>query len=211
MNKRGIYDIEIDLDELLNTEDGLYNYYYAQELKQRRLFLQDDVDQWTVSPIVRHIHQYNIEDRDKPVEEREPIRIYIACRGGDVDPGFELVDAIRASKTPVYTINIGYAYSMGFLIMLAGHQRFSMPSSKFLLHDGQNLVWNSAGKVRDQLEFNKRLENKIKEYVIGRTTIPAEEYDAKFRMEWYMFADEAQEKGVIDKIIGVDVDLDAVI
>lgn len=205
------YDFDIDISDLLTSEDGLYNYFHFQELKQRRLFLQDNVDQWSISPIVKHIMLFNIEDKGKPVEERTPILLYVSTNGGYIDDGFELIDAIRSSKTPVYTINVGYAYSMGFLIMLAGHKRFSMPSAKFLLHDGSNFAWGTSAKIRDQIEFQNRIEARIREFVIDRTTITPEEFDAKYRVEWYMFADEAKERGVIDQVVGVDVDMDTII
>lgn len=205
------FDIELDLDSLLKTEDGLYNYFYYQELKQRRLFLQDGVDQWTISPIVKHIMRYNIEDAGVPVEERVPITIFIASNGGCVDDGFELIDVIMTSQTPIHTVNIGYAYSMGFLIMLAGHKRLSMPNAKFLLHDGSNFAWNSNAKIKDQMEFQERAEARVKDYITSRTSIGSDEYDSKYRVEWYMFADEAKEKGVIDGIIGEDVNIYGII
>lgn len=211
MDSKKNYDFDIDLSEILTRDGGVDDYFYLQELKQRRLFLQDNVDQWSVSPIVKHIMFYNIEDKDKPVEERTPIMLYISSYGGSIDDGFELIDAIQASKTPVYTINVGYAYSMGFLIMLAGHKRLSMPSAKFLLHDGSNFAWGTTAKIRDQIEFQNRIESRIRKYVIDHTSITPDEFDAKYRVEWYMFADEAKENGVIDQIIGTDVDMDTII
>ena len=211
MDNPSMYDIEIGLDDLLVTEDGLYNYFYSKELKQRRLFLQDDVTQWNISPLVKHIMFYNIEDKDIPVEDRKPILLYISSNGGSVDDGFELIDVIKASKTPVYTINVAYAYSMGFLIMLAGHKRLALPNAKFLLHDGSNFTFGSTAKIRDQMEFQKRLEAKVREYVIANTKISAMDYDAKYRVEWYMFAEEAKKNGVIDLIVGPDVDISAII
>lgn len=202
---------ELDLGDLLSSEDGLYNYYYYQDLKQRRLFLQDNVDQWTIAPVVKHIMRFNIEDKGKPVEERTPIILYVSSNGGSVDDGFELIDMILTSKTPVYTVNVGYAYSMGFLILLAGHKRFSMPNAKFLLHDGSNFAWGSSAKIRDQMAFQERIDARVKEYVIDRTSITNKEYDKKYRVEWYMFADEAREKGVIDAVIGLDSDIDSVL
>lgn len=210
MRKKDI-DLDLDISDLIGSEDGIYNYFYYQELQQRRLFLQDNVDQWSISPIVKHIMRFNIEDRDKPVEERTPIMLYISSNGGYVDDGFELIDVIRASKTPVYTINVGYAYSMGFLIMLAGHKRMSLSNAKFLLHDGSNFAVGSTAKIRDQMEFQKKVEARTRDYVIERTSITPEEYDARYRIEWFMFADEAKEKGVIDAIIGLDEDLDSII
>ena len=116
-------------------------------------------------------------------------------------------DVIRMSRTPVHVINLGYCYSMGFLIFLAGHRRFASENAKFLMHDGSSYVYNSTGKAKDQMLFNDRVEEKIKNYVLKYTNITEDEYDDKQRQEWYMFADEAKEKGIVDSIIGVDCDI----
>lgn len=205
----GDYEIEIDIEKLIgdSTSD---EWFYLRDLGRRRLFLTDIVDECNVSTLVRHIIQYNKEDKDTPVEERKPIHLFISSRGGDVDAGFELVDVIRTSKTPVYTINLGYWYSMGFLIGIAGHKRYATPNAKLLMHDGAIFTYDSGTKAHDRMEFQKRVEARIRDYVIERSRITGEEYDAKLRVEWYMFADEAKEKGLIDAIIGVDCALDEV-
>lgn len=122
-----------------------------------------------------------------------------------------MIDAIRCSKTPVYTINLGYQYSMGFLIGLAGHRRYAMEHSKFLLHDGSNFIYNSGAKAQDQMEFNRKVEDRVKQYILSRSKLASEEYDSKLRVEWYMFSDEAKEKGFVDYIIGKDCDIDEII
>lgn len=70
---------------------------YIRYLKQRKLFLTAKVDQFSIGDITKHIMQYNAEDKGIPVEQRQPILLYVASNGGDVDAGFELIDAILAS------------------------------------------------------------------------------------------------------------------
>lgn len=208
---KGYYDIEIDCEGAL-TQSGLIDQvFYLQDLKQRKLFLDDEVTQYTVQEIVRHILQINREDYGKPEAERQPILLYVTSNGGDVDSGFKLIDAIQCSKTPVYTVNLGFQYSMGFLIGLAGHRRYATRNAKFLMHDGSNFIYNSGAKAQDQMEFNKKVEERVKQYILSRTSISSEQYDSKLRVEWYMFADEAKENGITDFIIGQDCDLDAVV
>ena len=206
---KGYFDIELDIDKLINED--LSSIFYLKDLKQRKLFLESDVEQVTVSDIVKNILQYNKEDEGIPADERMPIRLYIASNGGEVDAGFELIDAITTSVTPVYTINLGFEYSMGFLIGLAGHQRYAMPNSKFLMHDGSNFVYNSGSKAQDQMAFNAKVEERIKRYILSRSKLTEEEYDSKVRVEYYLFADEAKEKGFTDYIIGADCPVDRVI
>lgn len=206
-NNRGYYDF----DDIL-VEHGLIDeMFYLRDLNQRKLFLNADIDQFTVADAAKHIMQFNKEDKGIEVEKRTPIILYVTSNGGAVDAGFELIDIIQSSKTPVYTVNLGYQYSMGFLIGLAGHKRFAMRNSKFLMHDGSNFVYGSGTKVQDQMEFQRRVEARVKDYILSRSKLTSEEYDNKLRVEWYLFADEAKEKGFTDYIIGVDCEIDDMI
>ena len=207
----GYYDIEIDIENTLIEGDLVGELFYLKDLKQRKLFLSEDVSQLSVADIVKNILQYNREDYEIDIAKRKPILLYIASNGGEVDSGFELIDVILNSKTPVYTINMGYQYSMGFLIGLAGHRRYAMGHSKFLLHDGSNFIFNSGSKAQDQMEFNCKIEERVKQYILSHSKLTAEEYDKKLRVEWYMFSDEAKEKGFVDYIIGQDCDIDEII
>lgn len=209
--KTNYFDVDLDIEKLIGSD--LNSIFYLKDLKQRKLFLESDIEQCTVSDIVKNILQYNREDENEgvTVEERRPILLYVASNGGDVDAGFELIDAIRVSKTPVYTINLGYQYSMGFLIGIAGHKRFAMPNAKFLMHDGSSFVYDSSSKVKDRIKFEEQVEARTKAFILSRTKITDEVYDSKLRTEWYMLADEAKENGVTDYIIGEDCEIGEVI
>lgn len=209
-NTKGYFDILIVEDDLMKNA-CITEAFYLKDLQQRKMFLNTDIDQDSIHEIAKCIMQFNCEDKNIPVEERKPILLYIASNGGEVDSGFELIDIILSSKTPVYTINMGYQYSMGFLIGLAGHKRYALKSAKFLLHDGSNFAYGSTTKVHDQVMFNMKVEERIKAYILERSSLSEEEYDSKLRVEWYMFADEAKQKGFTDYIIGEDCDLDEVI
>lgn len=200
------YDVELE-SQVLSIEEQ----FYLRDLKQRKLFLNCEVCQASVSDLVRHIFQINAEDKDLPIGKRRPIILYISSPGGDVDAGFGLIDAIQASQTPVYTVNTGFCYSMAFLICLAGDKRFSSKNARFLMHDGSMMSFNSTSKLKDQMEFQNKADERIKEYVVYNSNVTDEEYDEKYRMEWYMFADEAKERGFIDCIIGEDCPLDEVV
>ena len=207
MDKRNsdtYYDIEIEFEEALLKSGFVEDVFYLRDLKQRKLFISTNICQETVDDAIRHIMQINREDMGVAREDRKPIILYVTSNGGDVDAGFALIDVILSSETPVYVINQGYQYSMGFLIGLAGHKRFAMPHAKFLMHDGSQFIYNSGAKAQDQMEFNKRMEERIKQYVLSRTEITSEMYDSQMRKEWYMFADEAKRLGVTDYIIGED-------
>lgn len=80
---------------------------------------------------------------------------------------------------------------MGFLLGLSGHKRYATRHSKFLWHDGTSGALNSSAKVRDEIEFQSRNEDRVRQYILEHTKIDPELYDSKLRVEWYMFADEA--------------------
>lgn len=208
--REDVLGIEISLDEI---KEGmtLDDYFYLDDLKNRKIFINDEINPYSVSDAVSNIIRFNKEDKGLPIEERKPILLTITSNGGDMNSGFELIDVILSSKTPVYTINIGWQYSMGFLIGIAGAKRYCMRNSTFLMHDGSSAVWNSGAKAQDQMEFNKKHDDRVKSYVISRSKLTEEEYNAKLRVEWYMFPEEAKEKGFTDYIIGVDCDMDEII
>lgn len=209
--RKGYYDIDIAIEKTLLDSGMVDELFYLQDLKQRKLFLNSDIDQYTVADIVKHIMQINKEDKGIEPEKRKPILLYVTSNGGEIDSGFELIDVIMNSKTPVYTINLGYQYSMGFLIGLAGHKRYATRNAKYLMHDGSNFVYNSGAKAQDQMEFHKQIEARIKEYVLSRSNVSEEEYDSKLRVEWYLFSDDAKDKGFVDYILGEDCDINDIV
>lgn len=211
-NTRGYFDIDADFEELLDVgRSSLEEVMVIKDMQQRKIWLHAGIDIESVSRAIHNIYQYNREDTDLPVESRKPILLYVASNGGEVDAGFALIDAIQTSKTPVYTINTGYWYSMGFLIGLAGQKRFAMPNATFLMHDGSNFIWTSGSKAQDQADFNRRVEARVKQYILDHSNLTSKEYDKKQRVEWYLFADEAKEKGFIDHIVGVDCDINTIV
>ena len=186
---------------------GEYERYLDQ--LDRRLYLtvpiEDgafDFDMTVATEIVDNIIAYNREDRDLPKEERKPIRLYINSPGGDVTDGFAIVNAIKISKTPIYTVNIGQWSSMAFLIGITGHRRFSLPNMTFLMHDGSTFTFGSSNKAQDKMKFEQRYENEVvKSHIMAYSKMTSSEYDALSRVEYYMLPEDAIKHGFIDEIV----------
>lgn len=186
--------------------------YEMEDLEERRLYINSGIDETIIDSMVYHILRYNREDKGLKPEERKPIHLYINSPGGSVCDGYGLIDVIQSSITPVYTINQALCASMGFLIFLAGHKRYSMLRSEFLMHDGSTAGWDSTAKMKDRMDFEtKQLEQMTKEYIISRTAIDNDLYDAKYRVEWYMLPNEAKQHGIVDYIVGVDCTIDEIL
>lgn len=204
-------DITIDITDALAAAKkgmGIEDYFYLREYQDRKHFITDVIDAVTTEDLCKAIMQYNKEDVGIDPDKRKPIMIYLDTPGGDVSAGLRVIDIIQASKTPVYIVNLGICYSMGFMIYIAGHKRFASRNATFLMHDGSVSASGSASKTRDLMEFNNRVDERLRDMVLALTSISAELYDNKSRTEWYMFAEEAKELGVVDSILCVDCDMD---
>lgn len=201
---------EIDLSSLVEKND-LDTMFYLKDLRERKLFLMSDISRLSVADISKHIMQFNADDKDIDPKDREPIKLYIASEGGSVSAGYQLMDIICNSKTPVYTINISECLSMAFSIFAAGHKRFSLPSSIFLLHDGAGMIQGSSTKMGDIFNFYSETNKRYKDFIVSHTKISEEQYDKNESKEWYMYPQVAKELGVVDYIIGEDCELDDII
>lgn len=200
-----------------NAINGQYSYCYEdrfnfEDLEGRRIYLNCEIDENVMDSAVYHILRFNRLDKGVPVEERKPIILYINSPGGNVIDGYGLIDVIRESKTPVYTVNLAFAASMGFLIFIAGHKRYSLPRAEFLLHDGSTGDIGSMLKVKDRIEFEAiQVAEMTKQYVLDRTNIDEATYNEKLRVEWYFLPDEGKKIGAVDYIVGKDCSIDEIV
>ena len=186
--------------------------FEVNDLKERRLFINDEIDSGIIDSIVYHILRYNKEDKGLAIKDRKPIYLFLNSNGGSVVDGYGVIDVMTTSKTPIYTINQASCFSMGFLIFLAGQKRYAMPRSEFLMHDGSTFSWDSMAKAKDRMEFEAvQLEQVTKQYILSRTKIDEKLYDEKYRVEWYMLPEEAKRMGVCTDIIGIDCDIDDIV
>lgn len=203
----------IEENNIQTTYSLCYEDKFSNEdIEYRHLFLNCGVDNDIIESIVYHILRYNMLDRDIPIEQRKPIYLYINSPGGDLVSCFSLIDAIIASKTPVFTVNIGECSSAGFLIFIAGAKRYTMPHSQFLLHDGETGAIDSMSKVKDKLEFDlNQLIPMMKQFVLDRTKIEKKHYERNFRAEWYFLADDAIKFGIADYIVGRDCGIEDIL
>lgn len=100
-NKRnGYYDFDMDFEAIMIEAGMVDEMFRLQDLKNRKLFLNEHISQDTIHEVVKHILQYNSDDKGVDPADRKPILLYVVSKGGDVDAGFELIDVVQNSKTP---------------------------------------------------------------------------------------------------------------
>lgn len=181
-----------------------YEDVFNELNKDRVILLNDDINADIIEKAIIQIIKWNKEDQDIEINKRKPIRIYISSCGGEVFVGMTLIDTIRNSKTKIKGFVLDCAYSMAGIIFAVCHERYMLESSSLLIHDGNMIIAGTANKAKDMQKFYNKVDEKIKNFIIEHSKITIEEYDANADRELYMFADECKEKGLCDKIIGID-------
>ena len=167
---------------------------------ERKLYLKELVDEKSVMPLIEAIHRINDDDAEKEKEyngwEREPIQLYIYTYGGVCYAGFALIDAIRASKTPVHTIVLGTAMSMGIFIFNAGHKRLIGEHATLMYHDvsistGMNGEMTEGLKIEldEALRLQKMGSDFLMEYSLVKESMLKDYINRK--ADWYISAEEA--------------------
>lgn len=204
-------------EEALRIGCTIEEYQIFKSAENRKLYLTRPIysveneelanDQLSaIAQVVQCIIEINEQDKGLDAKDRRPIRLFVNSPGGDISEGFPLVAAIELSKTPVHTINIGEWSSMAFWIGIAGHKRFALPYTKFLLHEGSTFAGGTSGAVQDVMDFEKRYKDEIiKKHVLSHSSMTEQEYTALLRCEYYMLPEDALRHGFIDEIIA-DID-----
>ncbi len=135
------------------------------------------------------------------VSKRPPIKLYINSAGGDFNAMLTIMDAIKISKTPIHTVNIGTAYNEAFYVFIAGHQRFTYANSSFrYIRDVRGLLGEDVGAV-NEVKFYERQLAAIKDIITSRTKITEIEYNKHLSNVWYLDAMDAQRLKVCHEII----------
>ena len=200
---------ELDLEDLMgimqdNVKEDIKVFEDLVNLDgalKREIYLYD-ISSGTGSSIDGYIRFWNNYDNyhNIPIEEREPIKIYIDSCGGCLTDTFTIIDAMKLSKTPVWTINMGCAYSGGFFVFISSDKRIAYPHSSFLFHEGSTGTSGTSSQFENYTAFYKRQLEQLKNVVLDNTSITEEEYqEIKKDDIWYDVKDGVS-KGFIDEI-----------
>lgn len=189
---------------LLEEQSGLdpVMYQYFNHYKNHRtIVFNRAVDDSIVETVILPLQEFENDDINNPV------KLIISTPGGSVSDALILCNIIDNYKKPLEIYVYGYACSMGTIILCSGNKnpnvkKYCYPFSFGLFHAGYSAVEGESLSVEDRMEFNKKTDNMIRDYVVDNTNITAEEYKRNERRQWYLDAKEMKEKGLIDIIIG---------
>ena len=186
-------------EKIVDSFDSIMENFQAFD---RQVYI-GEITEETGDAIDSAIRFWNKVDNESntPIEERAPIKIYIDSPGGSLLGTFTCIDAIKMSKTPVYTIATGTAYSGGFFIFIVGHKRFAYSLSSFLFHEGSAGNSGTAGQFANFAAFYKTQLKQLKEIVLNHTKIDEEKYKEIQKDDFWLTAPEALKLGICDEIL----------
>lgn len=178
--------------------------FYRDE--QERIFWVDSSIDASLLDLVKMIIRCNREDKGKTVEDRMPIKVFIDSPGGDVCALWTTMNAIKMSKTPVYTINYCTAFSAAADLLAAGHKRYALPGTSVMVHSGSCMYGGTVEQAENMKKHFDKLSKKITDEFLANTKVDVKKFKKKASFDWYFDEDEALENGIIDEII-TDLDL----
>ena len=189
-------------------KDGERSYdVYSRMLKDRIIFLTGEVEENMANHIVAQL--LLLESQSKSA----PITIYVNSPGGTVTHGLAIYDTMQYISSPINTVVIGQAASMGSLLAQAGDKRFITENSRHMIHRVSSGTQGTSGSVwvqelefedaKRRLEESKKINEKLTQIYVDHNTAGKtyEELLETMKFDTYMSAQEALEFGLVDEIV----------
>ncbi len=170
---------------------------YSRLLKDRIIFLGEEVNETTASLTVAQLLFLESEDPSKD------IHLYINSPGGMVTAGFAIYDTMRYIKCDVSTICVGLAASMGAFLLAGGTKgkRLALPNAEIMIHQPSGGAQGQATEIEIAAENILKTKKRLNEILAENTGKPVEQVAIDTDRDHYMSAQEALEYGLIDRII----------
>ena len=180
------------------SRDGERSYdLFSRMMKDRIIFLTGPVyDQ--VSAVI--CAQLLFLESENPSKD---IAFYINSPGGVVSAGLAIYDTMQYIRSPVSTVCMGMAASMGSLLLTAGEKgkRFALPNSRIMVHQPSGGAQGQATDIEIQAREILKLRQRLNEIYVHHTGQPLEAIQSKLERDTYMSAEEARDFGLIDQVV----------
>lgn len=169
---------------------------YSRLLKDRIIFLSDEVNDVTASLVVAQMLFLEAEDPDKD------IYLYINSPGGSITSGMAIYDTMQYIKPDVSTICIGLAASMGAFLLSAGApgKRFALPNAEIMIHQPSGGARGQASDIKIQAERILKMRESLNKILSERTGQPIEVIERDTERDTFMSSYQAVDYGLIDKV-----------
>ena len=181
-----------------STSRGERSYdIYSRLLKERIIFLSEEVNDVTASLVVAQLLFLESEDPNKD------IHFYINSPGGSVTAGMAIYDSMNYIKCDVSTMCIGMAASMGAFLLAGGTKgkRLALPNAEVMIHQPSGGAQGQATEIQIVAEKILQTKKKLNEILAANTGQPLEVIERDTERDHYMTAEEAMKYGLIDRVI----------
>ncbi len=188
------------------TSRGERSYdIYSRLLKERIIFLGEEVNDTSASIVVAQLLFLEAEDPDKD------IHLYINSPGGSVTAGMAIYDTMQYIKCDVSTMCIGMAASMGAFLLAGGAKgkRLALPNAEIMIHQPLGGAQGQATEIEIAAKHMQRTKEKLNRLLAANTGRPYEEIVADTERDNWKTAEEAKEYGLIDAVMEKRADVDA--
>lgn len=180
------------------TNRGERSYdIYSRLLKDRIVFLGEEVNDVSASLVVAQLLFLEAEDPDKDIS------LYINSPGGSISSGMAIYDTMQYIKPDVSTICVGMAASMGAFLLAAGAKgkRYALPNAEIMIHQPSGGMQGQATDMAIQAERILKMKKKLNTILSERTGQPLEKIEKDVERDYFMSAEEALKYGLVDKVI----------
>lgn len=177
---------------------------YSRLLRERIILLGTAVDEHIASLICAQLLFLESENPEKP------INMYINSPGGSVTAGLAIYDTMQYISSPVSTLCMGQAASMGALLLTAGEKgmRYALPNSRILIHQPMGGFQGQATDIDIQAREILRLKEAINQIMSHHTGRKIDKIKEDTERDYYMSAEEAKKYGLIDDILSSRAEMD---
>ena len=180
------------------TSRGERSYdIYSRLLKERIIFLGEEVNDVSASVIVAQLLFLEADDPDKDIQ------LYINSPGGSVTAGMAIYDTMNYVKCDVSTTCIGMAASMGAFLLSSGAKgkRYALPNAEVMIHQPLGGAQGQATEIQIAAEHILKTKKKLNQILADNAGKPVEEVEKDTDRDNWLSADEAKEYGLIDEVI----------
>ena len=180
------------------TSRGERSYdIYSRLLKERIIFLGEEVNDVSASVIVAELLFLEAEDPDKDIQ------LYINSPGGSVTAGMAIYDTMKYIKCDVATTCIGMAASMGAFLLAGGTKgkRFALPNAEVMIHQPLGGAQGQATEIQIAAEHILKIRTRLNQILAENTGQPLDVIRIDTERDNFMSAEEAKEYGLIDEVI----------
>jgi ATP-dependent Clp protease protease subunit len=173
-------------------------------LKQRVIMIARQIDRQQMERTTSALLLLDGRNKEKP------ITVFVNSPGGDADSGFAIYDAMRYVSAPIRTICAGLAASAAVPIFLGGRKgmRFSLPNSRFLLHQPSMQMMGAASDVEITANEIERIRGRYNKIIEDETGRPAAKVKADCNRDFWLNAQEAVDYGLVDRVIQTATEID---